>query len=55
MNVSSRLTRAHAAARFVRKQRRDQLDIERLGTAAEAATDIRLDHADPRHVHAEYL
>jgi hypothetical protein len=47
--------RAHATARLARKQRRDQLDIERLGTAAEAAADIRLDHADPRHVHAENL
>ena len=46
---------AHAAAGLARQQRRDQFDIERLGAAAEAAADMRLDHADARHVHAEDL
>ena len=46
---------AHAAAGLARQQRGDQLDIERLGAAAEAAADMRLDHADARHVHAEDL
>ena len=46
---------AHAAAGLVREQRRDQFDVERLGAAAKTAADIRLDHADARHVHAEYL
>ena len=46
---------AHAAAGLARQKRGDQLDIERLGAAAEAAADMRLDHADARHVHAEDL
>ena len=46
---------AHAAADLARQQRRDQLDVERLGAAAEAAADMRLDHADARHVHVEDL
>ncbi len=46
---------AHAAAGLAREQRGDQFDIERLGAAAEAAADMRLDHADARHVHAEDL
>ena len=46
---------AHAAAGLARQQRRDQFDIERLGAAAEAAADMRLDHADARHVHVEDL
>ena len=37
------------------QQRGDQLDVERLGAAAEAAADMRLDHADARHVHVEDL
>ena len=45
----------HAALGLAREQRRDQLDIERLGAAAEAAADMRLDHADLRHVHGEDL
>ena len=45
----------HAALGLARQQRRDQLDVERLGAAAEAAADMRLDHADPRHVHGEDL
>src|ERR1700747_2690145 len=47
--------RAHAAMRLAGEQRRDQLDIERFGSAAEAAADIRLDHEDLRHVHAHDL
>src|SRR5499427_8276132 len=47
--------KAHAASRLASEQSRDQFDIERLGTAAEAAADMRLDHADPRHVHVEDL
>ena len=46
---------AHAAAGLARQQRGDQLDVERLGAAAEAAADMRLDHADARHVHVEDL
>ena len=46
---------AHAAASLAREQRSYQFDVERLGAAAEAATDMRLDHADARHVHAENL
>ena len=46
---------AHAAADLARQQRGDQLDIERLGAATEAAADMRLDHADARHVHVEDL
>ena len=46
---------AHAAADLAGEQRRDQFDIERLGAAAEAAADMRLDHADARHVHVEDL
>ena len=46
---------AHAAAGLARQERRDQFDIERLGAAAEAAADMRLDHADARHVHIEDL
>ena len=45
----------HAALGLAREQRRDQLDIERLGAAAEAAADMRLHHADLRHVHGEDL
>src|SRR5262249_4753087 len=47
--------KAHAAAGFAGEQSRDQFDIERLGAAAETAADMRLDHADPRHVHVEDL
>ena len=46
---------AHAAAGLARQQRGDQFDVERLGAAAEAAADMRLDHADARHVHVEDL
>ena len=46
---------AHAAADLAGEERRDQLDIERLGAAAETAADMGLDHADARHVHAEDL
>ena len=46
---------AHGGVGLARQQRGDQLDIERLGAAAEAAADMRLDHADARHVHAEDL
>ena len=46
---------AHAAAGLAREQRGDQFDIERLGAAAETAADMRLDHADARHVHGEDL
>ena len=46
---------AHAAAGLAREQRRDQLDVERLGAAAEAAADMRLDHPDARHLHVEDL
>ena len=46
---------AHAAAGLAREQRGDELDVERLGAAAEAAADMRLDHADARHVHVEDL
>ena len=46
---------AHAAAGLAREQRRDQLDVEAFGAAAEAAADMRLDHADARHVHVECL
>ena len=45
----------HGAVAFARQQRGDQLNIERLGAAAKAAADMRLDHADARHVHAEGL
>ncbi len=44
---------AHDAAGLAGEQRGDQFDIQRLGAAAEAAADMRLDHADARHVHAE--
>jgi hypothetical protein len=46
---------AHAAPGFARQQCCDELHVQRLGAAAEAAADMRFDHADPRHVHAEYL
>ena len=46
---------AHAAAGAAREQRGDELDVERFGAAAEAAADMRLDHADLRHVHVEDL
>ncbi len=46
---------AHRAADLARQQRRDQLDVERLGAAAEAAADERLHHADARHVQPEDL
>ena len=46
---------AHFAARLARQQRGDDLEIQRLGAAAEAAADMRLDHADARHLHAEDL
>ena len=46
---------AHGAAGTARQQRGDQLDVEGLGAAAEAAADMRLDHADARHVHVEDL
>ena len=56
MNVSSRLTTVRTQPPAFRgKQRGDQLDVERLGAAAEAAADVRLDHADARHVHVEGL
>src|SRR6185295_9135214 len=41
----------HAALGLAGEQRRDQLDIERLGAAAEAAADVRFHHTDLRHVH----
>ncbi len=46
---------AHAAAGPAREQGGDQLDVERFRAAAEAAADVRLDHADARHVHVEDL
>ena len=47
MKVSSRLiTMRTAPPVSARQQRGDQLDIEALGAAAEAAADERLDHAD---------
>ena len=46
---------AHAAAGFAREQCGDQLDVERLGAAAEAAPHMRLDHTDAGHVHVEDL
>ena len=46
---------AHAAAGAAREQRGDQLDVERFRAATEAAADVRLDHADARHVHVEDL
>jgi len=39
---------AHAAADLARQQRGDQLDIERLGAAAETAADMGFHHADAR-------
>jgi len=45
----------HAAFGLAREQRGDQLDVQRLGAAAEAAADMRLHHADLRHVHGEDL
>ena len=45
----------HGAVGLARQQRGDQFDVERLGAAAEAAADMRLDHADARHFHAEHL
>ena len=44
---------ANDAAGLARQQRRDQLDVEALGAGAETAADMRLDHADARHIHAE--
>ena len=56
MKVSSRLSMMRTAPPVrARQQRRDQLDVEALGAAAEAAADERLDDADPRHVHVEDL
>ena len=46
---------AHGAADPARQQSGDQLHVEALGAAAEAAADERLHHADARHVHAEDL
>ena len=46
---------AHRAVGLAREQCSDQFDVERLGAAAEAAADMRLDHADARHFHAEDL
>jgi hypothetical protein len=46
---------AHAAAGLARQQGRDQFNVEGFGAAAETAADMRLDHANPRHVHAENL
>src|SRR5262249_44934401 len=46
---------AHATLGLARQQRSDQLDVEAFGAAAEAAADMRLDHADARHVHVENL
>ena len=46
---------AHASAGALREQSGDQLDVERLGAAAEPAADMRLDHTDARHVHVEDL
>ncbi len=43
----------HGAAGGARQQRRDDLEIERLGAVAEAATDEGLDHADRRLVEFE--
>ncbi len=51
----ARRHQAHGAVSLARQQRRDQFDVQRLGAAAEAAADMRLDHADARHVHAEDL
>ena len=45
----------HAAAGLARQQRGDQFHIQSFGAAAEAAADMRLDHPDSRHVHAENL
>src|SRR5438477_12499000 len=46
---------AHAAADLAGEKRGDELDVERLGAAAEPAADMRLDHADARHVHVKDL
>ena len=45
----------HRSVALAGQQRGDQLDSERFGAAAETAADMRLDHADARHVHAEGL
>src|SRR5215471_2659860 len=45
----------NTAARLAGEQRRYQLNVQRFGATAEPAADIRLHHADPRHVHAEDL
>ncbi len=45
----------HTAACTPREQCGNELHVERLGTAAEAAAHVRLDHADARHVHVENL
>ena len=44
---------AHDATGLAGQQCGDQFDIQRLGAAAEAAADMRLDHADARHIHLE--
>ena len=46
---------AHGGIGLARQECGDQLDVQRLGATAETAADMRLDHADARHVHAEDL
>src|SRR5262249_53324940 len=45
----------HTAVGLAREQRCNQFDVERLRAATEAASDMWLDHADVRHIHAEDL
>src|SRR5947208_15960971 len=46
---------AHRTPDLAGEQRCNQFDIERLGGAAKAAADMRLDHADAPHVPAKDL
>src|SRR5215510_14787025 len=45
---------AHAAVHLARQKGGDQPDIEGFGATTESAADMRLDHADARHVHVEH-
>src|SRR5260370_12509690 len=49
-SLLARSHQAHVAAGFARKQRGDQLDVERFRAAARAAAAIRLDRPAARHV-----
>ena len=44
---------AHRPARLAGEEGADDLDVEGLGAAAEAAPDVRLDHPDPRLLQVE--